>query len=104
MDLPSILMNLLPRVWPLLLVGLFQHIMPDLTRPDLFFGVTVDPGFRDSQRARAIRHRYSVAIWTAALIALGLATATAFVATGALKVTAELAAFVTSPGIRHVPL
>ncbi len=34
--------------------------LPDLTRRDVYFAVTVDPGFRDRPDGRAIRHRYRI--------------------------------------------
>ncbi|MGH8170738.1 MAG: DUF5808 domain-containing protein, partial [Steroidobacteraceae bacterium] len=82
--------------WPLLVGGLFLQAIPDLMRPGLFFGRTVDPGFRDSEAARAIRRRYSVAVWVVTLIALGLAVAAGLARAGAL---ARLAAH---PGLRPV--
>jgi uncharacterized membrane protein len=73
MDTPSKLMVLLPVVWPLLLEGLLLQVIPDLMRPGLFFGVTVEPAFRVSAGAHAIRRRFTRAIWlaTSILIALG---------------------------------
>src|SRR5580693_144499 len=78
MDILNMQMMLLPLVWPLLLGGLFLHVIPDLARPELFFGVTVDPRFRQSELARGIRRRYSMAIWIATLIAVALAVTAAF--------------------------
>ena len=61
---------------PLLMVigGLF-HIIPGLTRPDLFFAVTVAPEFRRSSAARRTLGRYRAIVWIATLMASGLVLA-----------------------------
>src|ERR1035438_6924441 len=61
---------------PLLMVigGLF-HIIPGLTRPDLFFAVTVAPEFRRSSAARRTQGRYRAIVWIATLMASGLVLA-----------------------------
>ncbi|MDE3156636.1 MAG: DUF1648 domain-containing protein [Acidobacteriota bacterium] len=41
-----------------LLVGAFAFLLPDRTRPDLFFAVTVDPGIRGRLEGRTIVARY----------------------------------------------
>jgi uncharacterized membrane protein len=104
MNVLGAMMILLPLVWPLLLSGLFLHIVPDLWRPDVFFAVTVDPGFRDSQLACGIRRRYRVAIWTATLIAVVLAVVAAFAAHGDLPALAALAALVRREALGAMPL
>lgn len=103
MDLLDMAMFLLPHVWPLLISGLSLQVIPDLMRPGLFFGVTVDPRFRESEPARAIRRRYSLAIWTATLIAIAVLTTAAFVATGVLVGPAALKPLVTHSGLRLLP-
>ena len=102
MDILNMQMMLLPLVWPLLLGGFFLHVIPDLARPELFFGVTVDPRFRQSELARGIRRRYSVAIWIATLIAVVLAVTAAFAAAGAFAAPV-LAVLATRAGLRRVP-
>jgi uncharacterized membrane protein len=97
------LMFLLPHVWPFVLYGLLLQAIPDLMRPGLFFGVTVDPRFRGSELAAAIRRRYSLAIWTATLITIALLTTAAFVETGAFAPPAALTTLVSRTGLRRLP-
>ena len=59
----------------LILIGGLFHIMPGLTRPDLFFAVTVAPEFRRSPAARRILGKYRAIVWIATLIASGLVLA-----------------------------
>ena len=59
----------------LILIGGLFHIMPGMTRPDLFFAVTVAPEFRHSSAARRILGRYRTIVWIATLIASGMALA-----------------------------
>ncbi len=92
-----------PLVWPQLLVGLLLHVIPDLTRSGLFFGVTVDPRFRESSGARAIRRRYGMAVWLATLVAIAFGVIAASAVTGANRVPATLVAVVTHRGLPYVP-
>ena len=46
--------------------------MPRLTRPDLYFAVTVAPGFRDSSDGRSILRRYRLGLLAVAVPALAL--------------------------------
>lgn len=91
----QMIQTLMTLMWPPLLGGLFLQAIPDLTRPSLFFGVTVDPRFRDSVLARGIRRRYSVAIWIGTLFAIALALAAACATTGAVSAPMALVALVT---------
>jgi uncharacterized membrane protein len=68
-----------PILWPLYiviaLVGLLFLLMPGLTRPDVFFAVTVEPAFRatgEGRRATALYRAVSVAASVLALAALWL--------------------------------
>jgi len=56
----------------LILIGGLFHFVPVLTRPDLFFAVTVAPGFRRGGDARWILGKYRAIIWIATLMAIGL--------------------------------
>lgn len=56
----------------IVLVAVSSHLAPYVTRRDIFFGVTVSPGFRDGLAARSISRRYAVEIWGLALVAAGL--------------------------------
>ncbi len=95
---------LLPRVWPLLVSGLFLAAIPGLMRPGLFFGRTVDPGFRDTGAARAIRRPYGIAVAMATLIAIGLAAVGGLAASGAFAAPAALARLATHASLRPVCL
>jgi len=53
----------------LLVIGGLYHIVPVLTRPDLFFAVTVAPEFRGSADARRILGKYRTRVWIATLLA-----------------------------------
>ena len=55
----------------LLSVALLLYIMPSLTRPELFFGVTVPHGFRESRAGRGLTRIYRGLVWV--LTAVGLA-------------------------------
>ena len=68
-----------PILWPLFivvaLVGLLFLLMPGLTRPDVFFAVTVEPAFRttaEGRRAAALYRAVSLAASVLALAALWL--------------------------------
>lgn len=54
------------------LMALSSHLAPRLTRQEIFFGVTVAPGFRDRPEARAVARRYQWEIWLLALVAAAL--------------------------------
>ncbi len=103
MDAVSMAMLLLPHVWPLVVNTLWQQAIPAVTRPGLFFGVTVDPRFRESDLARKIRRRYSWTIWTATLIAVVVLMTAALAARGAFAAPAELTALVTDGHLRPLP-
>jgi uncharacterized membrane protein len=67
----------LPSLIMILMIGLLATIsyaMPRLTRPDIYFAVTVAPGFRDSAEGRAIlgRYRVELSIYGIAAIAVAL--------------------------------
>lgn len=95
---------LLPLVWPALLGGLFLQAIPDLMRPGLFFGVTVEPPFRESQPAREIRRRYTMAIWGGTLLTIAFATTAAFATTRAVWGATALAVLVSHAKLRPVLL
>ncbi|HTU36056.1 MAG TPA: DUF5808 domain-containing protein [Candidatus Acidoferrum sp.] len=54
----------------LLLLAVFFHYLPEITRPDIFFAVTVRPSFRDRPEAREIVRRFRGAVWVHTLIGL----------------------------------
>jgi uncharacterized membrane protein len=55
-------------------VALLLYVAPRLSRPGLFFGVTVDPAFARGSAARGIHRRYGleIAVHSAIALALGL--------------------------------
>jgi uncharacterized membrane protein len=56
----------------LLAIGTLGHLLPQFTRPDLFFGVTIDSAFRGSNEARRILRNYRIAVWCSALSATAI--------------------------------
>jgi uncharacterized membrane protein len=60
-------------------VAVVYHLVPRLSRPDLYFAVTVPAPFRDSDEASGILGRYRVQVWLHAAIAASMVAA-AFVA------------------------
>ncbi|HEV2425190.1 MAG TPA: DUF5808 domain-containing protein [Terriglobia bacterium] len=62
----------LPFVVLVVLVGGMLFWLPRLTRPDLYFAVTVPPDFRDSAEGRAIFDRYRTVTLLCSLVALAL--------------------------------
>lgn len=64
---------------PILLMAVFFHYLPDITRRDIFFAVTVEPLFRDRPESRQTVRRFRTAAWIHSLIGLAVAlTAIAF--------------------------
>lgn len=53
-----------------ILIGALVWYLPDLTRPDLYFAVTVPPGFRDSAEGHAIVRRYRTGVLLAMSVVL----------------------------------
>jgi uncharacterized membrane protein len=53
----------------LLAMSTLGHFLPRFTRPDVFFGVTVDPAFRTTGAARRILRDYRIALWSGAISA-----------------------------------
>lgn len=51
------------------LVAVSFHLTPQLTRHDIFFGVTVSPAFRNGAVARSVSRRYALEVWGLALAA-----------------------------------
>lgn len=50
--------------------GVLWYLLPRLTRPDLYFAITVPPGFRDGTEGLEILRRFRREIWIHSLIAL----------------------------------
>ncbi len=62
----------------ILLLGLLWFRMPHLTRPDIFFAVTVEPGFRNTTDAKAILRKYNTRIGVHTAIAFAITTVCGF--------------------------
>lgn len=56
----------------LLLVSAFLHFLPRLTRPGLFFAVTVDPAFPASPAAARITLSFRIILWSFTLPSIAL--------------------------------
>jgi uncharacterized membrane protein len=67
---------LVSSVIVLLSVTVLVLFLPNVTRPDFLFGVTIDPAFRLSPEARRIVHRFRLFVSVSAALAIGLALAT----------------------------
>jgi uncharacterized membrane protein len=50
--------------------GVLMYLLPRLTRPDLYFAITVPPDFRDSEEGARILRLYRGEVWIHSLIAL----------------------------------
>jgi uncharacterized membrane protein len=73
MNTPSFL---LPSLIMILMIGLLvtvSYVMPRLTRPDIYFAVTIALDFRDSAEGRAILGRYRVEVLIYGIIAIAVA-------------------------------
>jgi uncharacterized membrane protein len=81
----------------LLLMSALFSIIPGLTRPDLFFAVTVTPEFRPTADAKRILGRFRTIVWTSALAAIAIELASGLVLAALLIVAAGfLGALVSS--------
>lgn len=94
MPLPKIVFAVI-----LLLMGALFSVVPGLTRPDLFFAVTVAPDFRQTDDARRILRRFWMIVWTSTLAAILVELATGLALVSLLILAAGfLGALVTSHG------
>jgi uncharacterized membrane protein len=65
----------IPILFTLALSGLLLFLLPRLTRPDIYFAVTVQPHFRETPEGREILARYRQEIVILTLVALALVLA-----------------------------
>jgi uncharacterized membrane protein len=73
-----------------------------LTRRDIFFGVTVPPGFRERSVARSVSRRYALEVWGLASVAAALvATSPMPAISGPMLLTQTAGAFVAFTRARH---
>jgi len=56
----------------ILVFGFLLHMLPQLTRPGLFFAVTISPGLRESEEGRRILKRYRQILWSSTLAAIAV--------------------------------
>lgn len=89
-----------PAIIPLALLPLVFHWMPLLRRTGIWFGVTVAPGYAEGPEARAVLHRFRMAVWLLALAAVAVTVfgpaailPWAFPAAMTLEIGGALAAF-----------
>src|SRR5580704_2578952 len=83
----------------LMLMGALFSIIPGLTRPDLFFAVTVAPDFRQTAGAGRILRRFWMMVWMSTLAAIAVALAAGLTLVSLLILSAGfLGALVTSHG------
>lgn len=59
----------------ILLTATFFHFLPELTRHDIFFAVTVDPACRKTAEAKLTLRRFRIAVWIHTFIALAIVLA-----------------------------
>jgi len=76
-----------PFAAPLVSIAVFFHFLPEITRRDIFFAVTVDPAFRNTRDARSIIRRFRVEV----RIHSGMGLAIAFVGVAARQPLVPLA-------------
>ena len=73
---PIVSMLVASFVVPMLLVAMLFHFLPEVTRRDIFFAVTVDPAFRRTPQARRIVRRFRLAVWMHSALPIGIVLAT----------------------------
>jgi uncharacterized membrane protein len=76
MNTTTVLMPLAIMLFVIVLDLLIFYLVPRLTRPDIYFAVTVPPDFRDSADGRAILSRYRLELIISSAIALAIVLAT----------------------------
>jgi uncharacterized membrane protein len=68
-------LQVIPLLLTLLAVGVSCHFLPRVTRPNLFFGVTVDEDFPGSEDGRRLLRRYRMGVWCSTTVAAAAALA-----------------------------
>lgn len=56
----------------ILMLAVLFHYLPEITRRDIFFAITVDPAFRAAGEARRILRQFRVAMWVNSIVAVGI--------------------------------
>jgi uncharacterized membrane protein len=86
----------------IVLLALSFHLAPQVTRRDIFFGITVSPAFREGPVARSVSRRYAIEVWGIALAAaVFVATSPMPVLSGPMLLAQTLAASVAFARARH---
>jgi hypothetical protein len=80
MNTPSFLLPNLIMILMIALLVAISYVIPRLTRPDIYFAVTVPPDFRDSAEGRAILGRYRVELLIYGIIAIAVASSGLWIA------------------------
>jgi uncharacterized membrane protein len=84
------------------LVAISSYLAPQLTRHDIFFGVTVSPGFRNGRVARSVSRRYAMEVWGLAVVAAVLVgTSPMPVISGPMLLTQTIGGFIAFSRARH---
>ncbi len=73
MNIHPVLTVQLPMAAVVLVIGILLALMPRLTRPSLFFAVTVPPAFRDTPEGRRIAARYRALVVAGTILGIALA-------------------------------
>jgi uncharacterized membrane protein len=81
----------------LLVLTVLMHFLPGSTRPDLFFGVTIDPAFRRSGAGRHTLRLYRTILWATTIAAVALLLLTELWVMALVQVTGFLVAL----GLAH---
>lgn len=56
----------------ILSVAILSHFLPQITRDDIFFAVTIGPDFRRTSEAQRIVRRFRTAVWLHSFVAIGI--------------------------------
>ncbi|HWG59701.1 MAG TPA: DUF5808 domain-containing protein [Candidatus Acidoferrales bacterium] len=57
----------------ILLSAILFHVLPRISRRDIFFAVTVNPEFRGTAEGRGILRRFRIAVWSQSAVGAGIA-------------------------------
>src|SRR5687768_15493895 len=86
----------------IVLLAVSFHLTPQVTRRDIFFGITVSPAFRDGPVARSVSRRYAIEVWGIALAAAAfVATSPMPVISGPMLLAQTIGAFVAFARARY---
>ena len=72
---PAVSVVMASFIVPILLLAILLHFLPEVTRRDIFFAVTVDPAFRRTPEARSIVRKFRVTVWIQSILAVAIVLA-----------------------------